>query len=62
MRALFDSPGKLLLLDREPPEPPRRRRKEAIEAQQERLRTLNAQGHIAVVGKTGATVFKARDG
>ena len=26
-------------------------------AQQERLRTLNARGHIAVVGKTGATVF-----
>ena len=30
--ALFDSPGKLLLLDREGPEPPRQRRKEAVAA------------------------------
>jgi hypothetical protein len=60
VREHFDSPGKILLLDREPPEPPRRRRKEAIEAQQERLRALNAQGYITSVGRTGATVWKVK--
>ena len=55
--ALFDSPGKLLLLDREPPEPPRQRRKEAVEAQADRLRTLEAKGHIVKIGKCGVTVF-----
>jgi hypothetical protein len=59
--ALFDSHAKTLLLDREPPEPPRPpRRKEAVAAQQERLRALTAEGYIARVGKTGATVWKAR--
>jgi hypothetical protein len=62
MKELFDSPGKTLLLDREPPEPPRRRRRADIEAQEERIRVLNAEGHVAVVGKCGATVFKARYG
>jgi hypothetical protein len=33
-------------------------RKEAIAAQDARLRQLTAQGCIAIRGKTGATVFK----
>jgi hypothetical protein len=44
------------------PKPAPAPRKAAVEAQAERLRALNAQGHIAVVGKTGTTVFKARYG
>jgi hypothetical protein len=61
MNELFDSPGKILLTDREPPEPPRPPRpKELIAAQDARLRQLTAQGCIAIRGKTGATVFKFR--
>ena len=49
--ALFDSPGKTLLLEREPPEPPRPpRRKEAIAAQGEGLRELTAGGYVTKVG------------
>jgi hypothetical protein len=33
----------------------------AKQAQAERLRTLTAQGHIAVVGKTGVSVFRRVD-
>jgi hypothetical protein len=56
--ALFDSPDKTLLLDREPPEPPRPpRRKECIQAQDERIRKLLAEGFIVVRGKTSVTVF-----
>jgi hypothetical protein len=59
--ALFDSPGKTLLLDREPPEPPRPpRRKEAIAAQQERLRTLTAEGYTVRVGARGVTAGGVR--
>jgi hypothetical protein len=42
------------------PKPPAKPapRKEAFAAQDARLRQLNAQGCIAIRGKTGATVFK----
>jgi hypothetical protein len=39
---------------------PRTPRK-AVLAQQERVRQLNAQGHIAVVGRTGVSVFRRVD-
>ena len=59
--ALFNSPGLLRLLDKEPPEPPRQRRKEeAIAAQADRLRALTAEGYVTKVGAWGATVFKTR--
>jgi hypothetical protein len=55
---LLDSPGKTLLLDREPPEPPRPpRRKEMIEAQDERIRALTAEGRVVKRGQAGLTVF-----
>jgi hypothetical protein len=33
----------------------------AKQAQAERVRALNAQGHIAVVGRTGVSVFRRVD-
>ena len=48
-------------VSRDGPEPPRTRRKAAVAAQQERLRTLNAQGYVTIRGKTGATVFRLGD-
>jgi hypothetical protein len=49
--ALFDSPGKTLLLDREPPEPSRRRAD--IAAQGKCLAVLQRAGHVVHVGKSG---------
>jgi hypothetical protein len=40
-----------------PPAKPLPPRKAALEAQDARLRQLNAQGGIAIRGKTGVTVF-----
>jgi hypothetical protein len=40
------------------PEPPRIRRKEAIEAQNLRIRELTAQGYFVVRGQCGLTVFR----
>jgi hypothetical protein len=48
---LFDSPGKTLLLDREPPEPSRRRAE--ITAQGKCLAVLQRAGHVVHVGKSG---------
>jgi hypothetical protein len=49
--ALFDSPGKTLLLDPEPPDPPRRRAD--IAAQSTFLAVLQRAGHVVHVGKSG---------
>ena len=51
--ALFDSPGKTLLLDREPPEPPRRRQCADIAAQGKCLAVLQRAGQVVHVGKSG---------
>ena len=51
--ALFDSPGKLLLTDREPSEPPRHRQRADIEAQGKCLAVLQRAGHVVHVGKSG---------
>ena len=48
---LFDSPGKLLLTDREPPDAPHRRAD--IAAQGKCLAVLQRAGHVVHVGKSG---------
>ena len=61
---LFDNPDALLaagtLTDIRAATPARQRRKELLEAQEQRLRLLQRDGYVAVVGANGMTVFRGQ--
>jgi hypothetical protein len=64
--ALFDNPDALLAADtliaiRDATLPGKPTRKERAEAQEQRLRLLQRDGYVAVIGANGMTVFRGPD-